>query len=68
MKLYLSRCFINIVKSSDIISITVNTTIGVIVGVTISITINIIVKDSEFYPVAITIIIYIYIFIINDAK
>ena len=68
MKLYLSKCFTNIIKFSNAISITANATVGVAVGVTISITVGITVKDSWFYPVAVIIAIYVYIFIINNIR
>jgi hypothetical protein len=60
IKLYLSGRFTSIVI--------VNATIGVAVGVTIGITISITVEDSRFYPVAITIAIYVYILIISNAR
>jgi len=68
IKLYLSRRFASIVKSSNAISVIVNATIGVAVGVTIGITIGITVKDGWFCPVAVTVAIYIYILIIGITK
>ena len=41
IKLYLSGCFISIIRPSNAIGVTVNATVGVTVGVTISITISI---------------------------
>jgi len=67
MKLYLSKRFASIVRSSNAISVTVNTTVGVAVSVTIGITISITVKNSQFYPEAVTVTIYVYILIISDA-
>jgi len=64
----LSGRFVSIVRSSNAISVTVNATIGVAVGVTIGITIGITVKDGRFCPVAITVVIRIYILIIGNAK
>jgi hypothetical protein len=68
IKLYLSGRFASIIRFSDAISVIVNATIGVIVGVTIGIIVGITVKDGRFCPVAITVTIYIYILIINNAK
>ena len=68
IKLCLNRRFISIIRSSNTISVTVNATIGITVSVTIGITIGITVKDSWFYPVAVTVAIYIYILIISNAR
>jgi hypothetical protein len=68
IKLCLSGRFISIIRSSDAISVTVDATISVAVGVTIGITVGITVKDGRFYPIAITIAIYIYILIVGDAR
>jgi len=68
IKLYLSRRFISIIRSSNTISVIVNATISVIVGVTIGITIGITVKDGRLYPIAITVAIYTYILIISNAR
>jgi len=68
IKLCLSGRFISITRSSDAISVIVNATVGVVVGVTIGITIGITVKDSWFYPVAITIAIRAYILIVSNAR
>ena len=70
IKLYLSGRFASIIRFSNTISVTVNATVGVAVGVTMSITVGITVgitiKDGRFYPVAVTVAIYIYILIISN--
>ena len=76
IKLYLSRRFASIIRSSDTIVIIVNATIGVAVGVTIGVTIGITIgitvgitiEDGRFYPVAITVAIRIYILIVGNAR
>ena len=66
MKLCLSGHFISIVRFINAISVTVNAIIGVTIGVIIGITVGIIVKDSRFCPVAVTIAVYVHIFIVSD--
>ena len=68
IKPYLSGCFASIIKSSDAISVIANAIVNVTVSVTIGITVNITIKDGWFYPVAVTVTIYIYILIISDAR
>jgi len=68
IKVCLSGRFVSIVRFSNAISVIVNATIGVAVGITIGITVGITIKDGRFYPVAVTVAIYIYVLIISNAK